>query len=106
MAKEQVNPNRACPACAEMRAEVTELAKKVEALELAARLGPNAPRCACGNLATRAATVTHSLAGPRAAQLLCDACDAVVPVNCTIAFESLPEERLALVRRINAGLGA
>ena len=106
MAKEQVNPNRACPACAELRAEVAELAKKVEALELTAQLGPNAPRCRCGKLATRAAVVTHPLAGPGPTQLLCDACDVVVPVNSTVAFELLPEERLAFVRRINAGMGA
>ena len=107
MAKDNVNPNRACPACAELRAEVEALARKVAALELSAQLGPNAPRCKCGKLATRAATVTHPLAGPGAAQLLCDDCDVVVPANCTVDIEMVqPEARLALVRRVNAGLGA
>jgi len=81
MAKDNVNPDRACPACAKLREEVEALARKVLALDLAAKLGANAPRCNCGKLATRAATVTHPLAGPGATQLLCDACDVAVPAN-------------------------
>lgn len=106
MAKDNVNPNRACPACAELRAEVETLSRKVEALELAAKLGPNVPRCPCGKLATRAVVVTHPLAGPGPTQLLCDACEAAVPEGSSVSIEMLPEDRLTLVRSVNAGLGA
>lgn len=105
MAKDNVNPDRACPACAKLREDVEALRRKVEAIELSAKLGPNAPRCACGKIATRAATPRHPLAGDLSTQVICDACDAVTPANCTLSIETLPPERLELARRINAGLG-
>ena len=111
MGKEQQNQTRACPGCAELRAELTTLQAKVEALMVLTGVKPAARpfiRCACGAAATHEVTFVHR-SGNVDTRCICDGCQ---PRNIFADAGGSTEQKTSdlpgaeTARKINAALAA